>query len=126
MRPCGECTKCCEIPYGNVYGHEFGGGVSCKFVEECGCKIYQVRPEFCRKYYCAWAQELLSEEMRPDKCEVLVSVETGKDGQYLRAISVNGEEINRNILSYLKEWSIKMNTPVMYKKENSWRNTLDA
>ena len=51
MRPCGECTKCCEIPYGNTYGHEFGNGVPCKFLGECGCKIYKVRPEFCRKYY---------------------------------------------------------------------------
>lgn len=122
MRPCGECTKCCEILYGNTYGHEFGNGVPCKFLGECGCNIYKVRPEFCIKYYCAWSQELLPEEMRPDKCGVLVSVENKEGSQYLRVMSVNKDEINKNILSYLKEWSNYMNTPVIYKEGNSWRN----
>lgn len=121
MRPCGDCTECCKVLYGSAYGHEFGNGTACKFLGEDGCKIYKVRPEFCRNYYCAWSQELLPDEMRPDQCGVLVSVENGKEGQYLRAVSVSNDEINKNILSYLKDWSIKMNTPVIYKEKNSWR-----
>lgn len=120
MRPCDECNECCKVLYGSAFGYEFGQGTPCKFLGTCGCKVYRARPEFCRTYYCAWAQELLPEEMRPDKCGVLISVEDGENGQYLRAMSVNEEEINKNILSYLKEWSIKMNTSVIYKKNNSW------
>jgi len=120
MRSCGECTKCCEVLQGCAYGHDFGNGVSCKFLGESGCKIYKIRPNFCENYYCAWAQELFPEEMRPDRCNVLISVENGNDGQYLRVMSTNCDEINKNILSYLKEWSIKMNTPVIYKEKNSW------
>ncbi len=122
MRSCGECTKCCEILLGNTYGYLFGNGTSCKFLGECGCKVYRARPEFCRKYYCAWAQELLSYDMRPDKCNVIVSVENGENVQYLRVMSTNDEEINNNVLLYLKEWSEHMNTPVIYKQGNSWRN----
>jgi Fe-S-cluster containining protein len=119
MRSCGECTKCCELLQGNAYGHEFGCGNSCKFLGTSGCKIYKIRPECCRNYYCAWAQELLPEEMRPDKCGVLVSVENGEKGQYLRVINEN-EEINSQVFNYLKQWSIFMNAPVIYKKDNSW------
>lgn len=122
MRPCGECTKCCEVLLGNTYGYLFGNETPCKFLGDCGCKIYRARPEFCRKYYCAWAQELLPEDMRPDKCNVLVSVENGEKGQYLRVMSTNDKEINNDILLYLKEWSVYMNTPVIYKQDNSWRN----
>jgi Fe-S-cluster containining protein len=121
MRPCGECTKCCELLYANIYGHEFGGGLSCKFLGECDCKIYKVRPEVCRNYYCAWAQELLPDEMRPDKCGVLASVQNGKNGQFLKVVGDN-DKINIDIISYLKEWSIKTNTPVIYRENNSWRN----
>lgn len=121
MRECGECKECCILPYGEAYGHPFGNGTPCKFLGECGCKIYKVRPEFCRKYYCAWAQELLPEEMRPDKCKVLVSVENGEDGQFLRIVNGNEEKINSDILDYLKMWGERMNTPVIYRENNSWR-----
>jgi hypothetical protein len=122
MRTCGECTKCCEIPYGNVYGHEFGNGIACKFANECGCSIYRVRPEFCRSYYCAWAQELLPEEMRPDKCNVLVSVEIKNDKQFLRVVSTNENSINSDIILFLKNWSDKMNTPVIYQENGIWKD----
>ena len=49
-------------------------------------------------------------------------IENKEGSQYLRVMSVNEEEINKNILSYLKEWSNYMNTPVIYKEGNSWRS----
>jgi Fe-S-cluster containining protein len=121
MRSCEECTKCCELLHANVYGHEFGNGIPCKFLEECECKIYRVRPEVCRNYYCAWAQELIPYEMRPDKCGILISVEKNENGNYLRVVA-DGDQINTNILSYLKDWSTKTNTPIIYRENNSWRN----
>jgi Fe-S-cluster containining protein len=119
MRSCEECTKCCELLYGSAYGHEFGNGIKCKFLGNCGCKIYKVRPNVCRNYFCAWAQELLPEEMRPDKCGVLVSVEEKDNKKFLKVIGESS--INNDIITYLKEWSIKMNTPVIYKENNCWR-----
>jgi Fe-S-cluster containining protein len=119
MRECGECTACCTWLQGYAYGYEFGSGKSCKFLCESGCSVHKVRPKVCEGYFCAWAQELISEEMRPDKCGVLVSVENNENGQYLRIVPIK-KEINKDILEYFKNWSVIMNTPVIYPKNNSW------
>jgi hypothetical protein len=120
MRKCGDCTACCTWLIGNSYGHEFGNGKSCRFLCEEGCSVHKLRPNLCENYFCAWAQQLLPEEMRPDKCNFLVSVENNTNGQYLRVSPINGYEINTDILSWFKEWSTRMNTPVICKKENEW------
>jgi Fe-S-cluster containining protein len=104
---------------GTAYGYEFGGGKSCKFLCKTGCDVHKARPKVCEGYFCAWAQELLPEEMRPDKCGVLVSVENNNNGQHLRLTSID-DEINIDILEYFKEWSIKMNTPVLYLNNSIW------
>lgn len=110
MRECGECTKCCEWLVGEVYGNIFGNGIACKFLGSCGCGIYKLRPNICINYYCAWAQELLPDEMRPDKCGILASVENKEGIQYLR-LSGN---LSSDLESFFKNWSRKMNTPVLY------------
>jgi len=119
VRSCGDCTACCSWMKGSAYGYEFGGGKSCKFLCETGCGVHKARPKVCEGYFCAWSQELLPEEMRPDKCGVLASVENNENEQYLRLTLTNGK-INNNTLEYFKEWSQIMNTPVIYLKNNIW------
>ena len=119
MRPCGDCTACCTWLGGSAYGYEFGGGKSCKFLCETGCDVHKARPKVCEGYFCAWSQELLPEEMRPDKCGVLVSVENNENGQYLKLTFIE-KPINKGTLDYFKEWSQIMNTPVLYLKNNIW------
>lgn len=115
MRECGSCTACCTWLIGDAYGWEFGNGKSCKFLCESGCSVHKARPKTCEKYFCAWAQELIDEDLRPDICGVLVSVENNENGQYLKAIEIdNNNRINIDIKKYLKEWGEKMNTPVVY------------
>lgn len=120
MRECGDCTACCTWLIGNAYGYEFGNGKSCQFLCEKGCSVHKLRPQVCQNYFCAWAQELLPEEMRPDKTNLLVSVENNENGQYLKLLPINNYEINTDILSWFKEWSIRMNTPVICLRENKW------
>ena len=119
MRECGECTACCTWLHGSAYGYEFGGGKTCKFLCETGCSVHKARPKVCEGYFCAWSQELLEEEMRPDKCGVLASVENDEKGQYIKLVSIEGK-INKDTLDYFKEWSSIMNTPVIYSNNNSW------
>jgi hypothetical protein len=119
MRPCGDCTACCSWLVANIYGWEIGGGKSCRFLECNGCGVHKARAKVCEGYFCAWAQELLPEELRPDKCGVIASVENNENGQYLR-LTLMGKEINTDILEYFKEWSIKMNTPVLYLNNHIW------
>ena len=95
------------------------GGKSCKFLCESGCSVHKARPKVCEGYFCAWSQELLPEEMRPDKCGVLASVENNERGQYLRLLSIKNE-INTDTLEYFKKWSMMVNTPVLYLNNNNW------
>lgn len=114
FRDCGECTACCTWMIGEAYGNKFGNGISCKFLKECGCGIYEDRPQVCKGYQCAWSQSLFPEEMRPDKCGIIVSVESNeKVGQYLRAVIMENNEYTEKYKSYLQTWSKKMNTPVL-------------
>lgn len=114
FRSCGECTACCTWLIGDSFGWEFGAGKSCKFLECNGCGVHKGRPESCRNYQCAWSQNLLPEEMRPDKCNVLISVEQNENGQYLKALRINNKEIKNEVKQYLQEWSERMNTPVIF------------
>lgn len=111
MRECGECTKCCEWLIGEAYGWDFGGeNKACRFMDCNGCKVHRFRPNLCINYFCAWTQELLPEEMRPDRCGILASVENKEDTQYLKLVG----ELNSDTELFFKEWSKKMNTPVIF------------
>jgi Fe-S-cluster containining protein len=121
FRKCEECTACCTHLKGTAYGYEFGNGNTCKFLCNGKCDIYKVRPNACMNYECAWTQELISEEMRPDKCGVIASVENDKYGQYLKLTAIR--EINKDILKYFQEWGKKMNSRVVYLNiSNNWEH----
>ena len=98
---------------GDAFGWKFGAGKTCKFLECNGCGVHKARPESCRDYQCAWSQYLLPEEMRPDKCGFLVSVENNQNGQYLKVLSINSKKISEKDIQWLNNWSEKMNTPVL-------------
>jgi hypothetical protein len=116
FRSCGDCTACCSWLVGDAFGWEFGCGKSCKFLEEGKCGVHKARPEVCRNYQCAWSQSLLPEEMRPDKYNILISVENNHMGQYLKVLPINNKEISNEMLEWLKNWSEKMNTPIVISK----------
>ena len=113
FRECGECTACCTWLIGDSFGWKFGQGQSCKFLECNGCGVHKGRPESCRNYQCAWSQHLLPEEMRPDKCNVLVSVERNENGQYLKVFGINNKRISDDMRKWFIEWGEKMNTLVL-------------
>lgn len=117
FRNCGECKACCTWLNGDAFGWKFGEGNSCKFLECSGCGVYKARPEMCINYQCAWSQYLLPEEMRPDKCDLIVSVENNSQyGQHLKVFPINNKEITIEIKQYFQEWSKKMNTPVFFHR----------
>jgi hypothetical protein len=117
MRNCNGCTVCCTWLYGDSYGWEFGAGKSCKFLDCDGCSVHKVRPKSCENYFCAWAQELIDDEFRPDQCGFLISVENNAQGQYLKIIETTKDSINKSIIEYFDNWSQKMNTPIVIVKQ---------
>lgn len=118
MRECGDCKECCKWLIGDAYGWEFGNGKECRFLCENGCSVHEARPKVCKNYFCAWAQELIDEEYRPDKCGILASVEKDNNGQYLKIIRISSEEIDEGSLFYFKRWSEIANTPVFYNNKS--------
>lgn len=113
FRECGDCSACCSWLTAEVYGWEIGCGKACRFLENGKCSIYKARDSVCRKYQCAWTQHLLPEEMRPDKCNIIVSVEIENNIQYLKVIPINNKKIDSKTKKMFEEWSEKMNTPVV-------------
>ena len=69
MQECGECTACCyAFPVVELEKERF---TKCEYANK-GCKIYNVRPESCRKCLCAWVtQPEIPIELRPDQCGVI-------------------------------------------------------
>ena len=114
FRECGECTACCTWLVGESYGIFFGNGKSCKFLKCDGCSIYEERPKVCRKYQCAWSQEILPFDMRPDKCNFIVSVEERDGNNCLKVIATNKKDIKIEYKNILLDISKKMNCEIVF------------
>ena len=100
FRPCDECNACCAGQLsGEVYGRKFGCGKKCDFLIKGLCSIYNDRPKMCRDYQCAWTQHLFDEDLRPDKCGLMISVENDENEQKFFRIM----EIRPNVASEVYE-----------------------
>jgi hypothetical protein len=74
VKPCGGCTACCHLTGVAEIGlkpftrcqHERG------FPWVPGCGIYADRPSSCRTWSCQYALEGWDDELRPDRCGVVV------------------------------------------------------
>lgn len=116
MRNCDGCTYCCNGHLiGTVEDIQFGNMNACHRLTNSGCSIYENRPSMCTNYYCAWAQELFPEWMRPDLCGVVVSVEIDKENrQYLKAISNNN--LPSDVEALLNTFTKSFNTYYVFVK----------
>ena len=84
-RSCGTCTMCCklfdipEIPTtsGNWCRHCAPGK---------GCRIYDARPETCRRFFCGWmVSPGLGPEWKPDRCKVIMQLLAVEDTFWVNA-----------------------------------------
>lgn len=72
MRECGDCTLCCKLL--GVYELKKPHREYCSHCEiNQGCKIYETRPQECIDYRCAWLDELIPEELKPNKTGVMIT-----------------------------------------------------
>ena len=73
---CGACTACCRELIIDMPGLTKHAGALCtNCISAKGCAIYGDRPQGCRDFLCGWRQLPLSEEWRPDRCEIIVMQE---------------------------------------------------
>lgn len=74
MRTCDTCHECCVQV--KVDAFDKPAGVPCHqltVLNDCGsCGCYERRPDECKAYTCSWLDGYGSEDMRPDKCGILL------------------------------------------------------
>jgi hypothetical protein len=74
-RSCGTCMMCCKVyaidELNKVMGHW------CAHAERGrGCKIYENRPDTCRRFYCLWRVEAsLGPEWKPETARFVVALD---------------------------------------------------
>lgn len=124
FRECGECNECCKwLNIDDVHGHEVKPGKPCFFLcEEKNCTIHEERPEVCKSYQCAWSQGILPQWMKPNKVNAIVNVEkwgTNKEYQLLKVIET-GQEYDTKVLSWIINFCIKTDTPLIYQVDGGW------
>lgn len=116
---CGECTACCTWLHGVAHGVAFGGGKSCVFLNN-NCTIYDIRPEFCKKFYCGYTQKLFPQDfMRPDKSGALVMVQDWSKGQYLKVVET-GRKMTDEAFLEINNFCKSHNTPYIMQYDNQW------
>jgi hypothetical protein len=73
-RECGECIACCKFV--EIPELKKPADVLCQHCTGHSCGIYDSRPSICRSWYCVWRVEKeLSDELRPDRCGVMFSLD---------------------------------------------------
>jgi hypothetical protein len=70
-RDCGDCNVCCWALIIDQLNKP--SGVVCRhWSKEHHCTRYETRPADCRNFLCGWRLQPLSEEWRPDRCEIAI------------------------------------------------------
>ena len=110
FKECGECQKCCEgWVAGTAFGIPFYPHKPCAFLQG-KCLVYNFRPNICKKFFCAYSQGLFPDWMRPDKTNVLISVQDWSKGQYLKVIAC-GVKIAENVMAEVQKFCSEQKCP---------------
>lgn len=57
----------------------------------------------CRSYQCAWSQGLFTADLRPDLIGLMVSVEVGQEGQFLKVIQTKPTVDQRHVTELIMQ-----------------------
>jgi hypothetical protein len=73
-RTCGTCTLCCKLF--NIPDVPKPAGKWCQHCQPGkGCKIYDNRPETCRKFFCGWmVSPGLGPEWKPERSKLIMQL----------------------------------------------------
>lgn len=83
-RECGDCVACCKSLEIQEPQLTKPAEVLCQHCTGHSCGIYDNRPSVCRGWYCVWRVEKdLSDDMRPDKCGVMFTLDGDRQPQTL-------------------------------------------
>jgi len=94
-RNCGECAVCCylcEIREIKKPPHIFCF-YQLKELVEHRCMIFDDRPEDCKNFLCAWIRNFGSENDRPDKNGVMITVSKFNNGIWIFIIEIKQDAV---------------------------------
>lgn len=104
---CNGCTICCNvlaIEAIDKRAHE-----TCPYCDN-GCTIYDARPNVCRRFECAWLVGKWREELRPDRCGVMIYNDLAEG--YLALMVVEPDEVDPLVMDQIafieREYKIKI------------------
>jgi hypothetical protein len=103
-RACNGCTKCCTWLSAEAFGFKFGEGLSCTFLNTCGCSIYESRPDVCKAFQCLWKTDLtIPEWLKPDLVNVIMIEKQLSKFKYIEIIYA--DKPNPKIFDWCREQS---------------------
>ena len=79
-------------------------------MKQGGCSIHETRPEACKRYQCAWSQDLFPDWMKPTESGVLVSIEVDDHKQQFLKVVLLREQISDDVPLFLNDWTTKRGT----------------
>lgn len=117
-RKCGSCTECCKWLEGEVYGYSFYPGNPCQFLGECGCSIYEDRPDIpCKSYQCVWlSNKGIPEWMRPDLSGVIICAKKWNyydEERIYFEVFETGRKIDSEVLAWLFDAHLNTKMPMV-------------
>src|ERR1700704_5289029 len=71
-RYCGTCTMCCKLF--DVPEVPTTAGRWCRYCDPGkGCRIYETRPQPCRRFFCGWmVSPTLGPEWKPERSKIIL------------------------------------------------------
>jgi hypothetical protein len=92
---------CCKVM--GVVELEKEPGVWCQHCQiGKGCGVYETRPATCREYECIWLQHAdLPDELRPDRCKVVLTSTTDGEGIVAHVDPKNPEAVEKGLMGAL-------------------------
>jgi hypothetical protein len=121
-RQCGDCTACCDGWLRiNVHGQDVYPGRPCQYSTGHSCRIYENRPEQCRKFICGWFEEnsALPENFRPDKIGVIFVKFTWR-GLPIFVLTPAGRDPDGEVLEWMNKFSLETRRPFIYQSGGEW------
>jgi len=123
-RQCGECGVCCVV--GEVREGKFikPAHTPCQYLSASGpkrCTLFgkSKRPGMCGQFQCAWLRGYGQTADRPDKSNVMISINHLNKGTWIFAIETKPDAFKTTGKQMILDTATKVNLPVIVVKAES-------
>lgn len=105
-RPCGSCSLCCKVLGVDELAKPMGAGRD-NVEPSVGGGLHGTRRQPCRDFHCLWLiSPTLPDQVRPDRCKVVITLEEGGAHVIARADPDDPEAWRREpIHGQLRRWA---------------------